>query len=349
LLAIVLSALLKLRRFPEYSGIPQISIIIAARNESTRISSCLESLTRIEYPKEKYEIIIVDDHSTDNTCELVGHYTETLNNLRLIRLTEKSSELRGKKNALKTGIEQATGELIFTTDADCIIKPQWLQKMSQFFNQTVPMVIGFSPLVPRRGILYRFLQFDNLFSAIVAAVFVKFHYPFTSTGRNLAYQISAYQESGGFSALKQYRSGDDMHLTQRFRKSVQGHIDYCADPDTFIYTQPPDTLSQLLNQQIRKNSKILQTSIPVILFGFILFIYHFLCYALPFVDYSLIKIWGFLVLFKLLFESAVLMTATVIFQQKKLIPYLIMMQILYPIMISIFSILGIFQLYKWKK
>jgi cellulose synthase/poly-beta-1,6-N-acetylglucosamine synthase-like glycosyltransferase len=156
-------------------------------------------------------------------------------------------------------------------------------------------------------------------------------------------------ESGGFSKLKRYRSGDDMHLTQQFRKSVQGHIDYCADPETFIYTQSPDTLSQLLNQQIRKNSKILQTSIALILFGFLLFSYHLLCYILPVINPEVILIWIYLVVLKLVSEFIVLLTATNIFRQKKLIPYIPFMQILYPIMISVFSIFGIFQLYKWKK
>lgn len=149
---------------PQGKKIFCISIVIAARDEEKRILPCLKSLEKLDYPKDMYEVIFVDDHSGDKTAELIGSYCKKHKNWKIIRLNEKSAQLRGKKNALQNGITQAKGELIFTTDADCIVPPHWLEKVSGYFTSGVSMVLGYSPLIYSGKWYFKLLQFDNLFS-----------------------------------------------------------------------------------------------------------------------------------------------------------------------------------------
>ena len=348
LLILIFIALGNLNRTVDGKKPVKISIIIAARNEATRIQPCLDSLSRLNYPKDLFEIIIVDDHSTDDTAEVINRYCQDHSNWHLLRIQNKSLELRGKKNALGEGIKKANGDLIFTTDADCVVNPAWIKKMSKYFQSDSAMVIGFSPVIRGKGAFYRFIEFDTLFSAIVAAASAQLGYPYTSTGRNLAYRKSSYEDSGGFLSLKKYRSGDDMHLTRRFRDKKIGKIQYCADPDTFVKTLPPESFAQAFQQQIRKNSKILHSGFAAGSVAFLIFIYHVLIYTFPFLFTEEILIWLILVFIKFISEMLVLLSAIHIFNQKQLISFLPIIQIAYPPFIMFFSVLGIFQKYKWK-
>jgi cellulose synthase/poly-beta-1,6-N-acetylglucosamine synthase-like glycosyltransferase len=326
-----------------------ISIVVAARNEEHRITPCLESLAQLKYPEDKFEVIFVDDHSTDSTSKLIGSYSAHHPNWHLISIDRKDMQLRGKKNALQKGISIAKGDIIFTTDADCIVPPDWLSVMSGYFNSGVSMVLGYSPLINSDKIYFRLLQFDNLFSGIAAAATAKLGYPFTSVGRNLAYRRDAYEDVGGFLSLKKFKSGDDIHLTGRFRHKNNGVIDYCAQPETFVKTQIPSTLSEVIQQQIRKNSKTFQLSGGSIIAMAILFLYYSILFIFPFILPSWIIVWFILIALKFILEFIPLRKATFLFDQKDLLRFIPLMQFIYPLYIILFSIIGTFQFYQWKK
>jgi biofilm PGA synthesis N-glycosyltransferase PgaC len=328
---------------------PFVSIVIAARNESRRITPCLQSLTKLDYPEESYEVIFVDDDSQDDTSVKIKNYCQARSNWHLLRIDEKSSILHGKKNALMKGIEKARGELIFTTDADCVVPAQWLHRMVPYFKPDVTMVLGYSPLMKKQGLLFSILSFDNLFSAIVSAAPVKLGHPFNSVGRNLAYRKRAYENAGGFLALKAFRSGDDIHLTQRFRDLKSGKIDFCAHPDTFVQTFLPSTFSEIFHQQLRKNSKTTKLPWPSLFFIFLVFIYYILLVIVPLLSSQLLFFWLILLAIKFTLEYLNLHKAAHIFRQKHLIPLIPVMQVIYPLYLIIFNLLGIFQKYNWKQ
>jgi len=328
---------------------PTVSIVIAARNEAGRIQACIDSLKHLDYPPDKFEVILVDDDSTDDTAAKMERACAGMSNWRWIELEEKSRELRGKKNALLRGIAESKGEIIFTTDADCIVPPGWLKYMAPYFKPGVTMVLGYSPLVEGKGFLRRILQFDNLFSAISAAAPTNLGYPFTSVGRNLAYRRDAYENAGGFLALKKFRSGDDVHLTERFRYLNNGRIDYCAHPETFVLTRPPETGKEIFHAQVRKNSKTLLKAGSSIAFSLVLFAYYMLIICFPLLYPEWNGLWLALLAAKFILEYIPLRKAAKIFRQQSIIPYIPLMQIIYPAYIIFFSILGALQLYQWKK
>jgi biofilm PGA synthesis N-glycosyltransferase PgaC len=334
---------------PDENRFYSISIIVAARNEEKRIFGCLESLEKLDYPQEKFEIIFVDDNSEDKTAEIIKAYCQKNSNWKLIQLEEKSEWLKGKKNALLNGIAQASGELIFTTDADCNVPSSWLKKMVNYFHPKVSMVLGYSPLIRYSKFYFKLLQFDNLFSSIASAAPTKLGYPFTSVGRNLAYRKDSYEEMGGFQVLQKFRSGDDVHLTGHFRYKKNGIIDFCADPDTFVQTQIPSSFKEVIQQQIRKNSKTFQLSWSSIIFMLNIFIYYLLLILIPVLLPAQLYLWGTLLFIKFALEYVTLLKAANIFKQRDLILYIPLMQVIYPPYIIFFSIIGTFQFYQWKK
>ena len=327
----------------------QISIVIAARNEEKRILPTLQSLEKIDYPKENFEIIIVDDDSADNTVNLITSFAKKYENWKLIRLKREKTVIRGKKRALNEAINQSKYNIIFTTDADCIVPPGWLRKMNVYFTDKINMVLGHSPLVPRKGLWSKVLDFDNLFSAISGSAPTKMGFALSSVGRNLAYRKSVYKAIGGFTSLSRFKSGDDVHLTEKFRQHDKKAIDYCVDPDTFVLTIPPSTTRDTFHQQIRKNSKTLKKSWPTIIFSLGLFIFYMLFLTLPFFYGKILNTWLIVIAVKFVIEFITLLYASVIFRKNRLIPYLLPMQIFYPLYLLFFSFLGVLQLYEWKK
>jgi len=350
-LVLLIGTLVGLSRLKNVSNKFQhsVSVIIAARNEEDRILPCLQSIENLNYPQDKFEIIFVDDCSNDDTPNIIDKFCKNHRNWKIIRIEEKSKKIRGKKNALLNGINQSNGEIIFTTDADCIVPPNWLSEMVNYFEPNVSMVIGHSPINKRPGLYQKILQFDNLFSAVAASAPTKLGKPISSIGRNLAYRKSAYEDVGSFLALKQYRSGDDILLTERFHYLNDGKIDFCAHPDTFVHTQPPETFSDIFHQQIRKNSKGLLKSPVSILFSISLFLYYLFFLTFPLIYPKYFILWLIIFGLKFLIEFIDLSKAAKIFKLAHTIKLIPIMQIIYPFHIMLFSVLGIFQLYRWKK
>lgn len=335
---------------PKNNTAPKISIVIAARNEEQRILPTLQSLQKINYHPSKYEIIFVDDASEDNTAKIINAYCLHNTNWKCIQIKQKDKNWYGKKLALKTGIDAASGEIIFTTDADINIQPDWLKEMAQYFSEDVSMVIGhYQPVVEKNNIVGVLLKFDNLFSSIMASITANLGFPISSAGSNLAYRKVDYEKVNGHEALKHFKSGDDVHLTERFRTKLKKKILYCANPKTYVFTKPPAEKNEFFHQQMRKNSKHLKKSFSSILFSLFLFLYFILTYSFPFFNPAFTITWLIIIIIKLILEFIVLSRAATIFNYRDIILWFPLFQVFYPIYLMIFSILGNLQFYEWNK
>ena len=130
---------------------PFVSIIIAARNEELNIAEILDCLKVQNYPQNKYEVIICNDRSIDNTSKIIDYFKNDFPNLFSINIKVLPNEWAGKKWALYNGIKKARGEIILQTDADCIVNKNWIKAIvSQFEDETVGFVCGLSPLVNKQ-------------------------------------------------------------------------------------------------------------------------------------------------------------------------------------------------------
>lgn len=246
------------------------SIIVAARNEERTIAPLLHSLIALDYPKEHYEIIIVNDRSTDATADIVTDISAHAENITLISLTENNSDLPNKKHALSVGIRHARYPILAFTDADCIVPPTWLKRLSEQFSDDVGLVAGYSPYLfhESKHWFHSFLRYEELKGTIFAAAAVGLNSPYMCTGRNLAYRKIVFEQVGGFEKIKHSISGDDDLFLQLVHKTTHWKIRYMTSPSSYVHTQPPIHVRSFVNQRIRhiSASKYYPTTIKV-LFG----------------------------------------------------------------------------------
>ncbi len=348
LLVLVLIGLLGLKKQGEYNYKGEIALLIAARNEAERIQPLLHSLEKMDFPPARLDVYFIDDASSDQTPEILKQAVQKKNNWHYLRLEDDQRTMPGKKSALQAGLDASQSEWIVTTDADCEVAPGWLKSLSAYFGPDTQMVIGHAPLHRSGRFRDFFLQFDNLFSAVASAAPAGLGFPISSIGRNLAYRRQAMNSIGGYKSIRQFKSGDDVHLTEQFRKRVNGKIVFSLDEDSFVFTNPLPGIREFFQQHIRKNSKTLKKSAPSVLLSLVLFSYFLLFFTIPFVLPGQWTLWLIPVLLRLTAEFVVLVFAAKIFHKLWIIKYIFPMQLIYPVMIILFSLAGIFQVYKWK-
>ena len=235
----------------------KITIIIPARNEEHNIAECLDSIIQQSYPSYLFEVLVVDDHSTDNTAKIVSKYLDQ--NVRLISLKDfiSANEINSyKKKAIETAIQQATGELIVTTDADCIVSPNWLKNIAAFYEEKKLAFIAMPVAImgSNRPIeIFQSLDFMVLQGITGASVHRKFHS--MCNGANLAYTKKAFEEVDGFKGIDSIASGDDMLLLHKIFKRHPDGIAYLKNSDVIVQTEPVKSIAQFFNQRIRWASK----------------------------------------------------------------------------------------------
>ncbi|MBN1352818.1 glycosyltransferase [candidate division KSB1 bacterium] len=233
---------------------PFISVIIAARNEEQNIGNCLQDLSQQTYPADRFEIIVVDDHSTDATPKLLQDYSKEIPNLRILKATPLNGKLTPKKNAINCGIQQSVGDIIFTTDADCRIKPTWIESILGYFTEEVGMVVGFSQFIGRDGKFsfiekLQALDFISLMASAEGSSNLGF--PLAASGQNLAYRRKAFDEVGGFEFIGHRVSGDDVLLLQLIRRLTKWKIRFADSSKSFNATYAKTSISEILNQRRR--------------------------------------------------------------------------------------------------
>ncbi len=227
----------------------KISVIIAARNEEKNILPLLSSLANQRYPKENFEIIVVNDRSTDGTAALVEQFRQQCGNLRMISIESNQTDMPNKKNALRAGIDAAQFDILAFTDADCIVPPAWLEEISRHYSEETGVVAGYSPY--RYDKTFSVLRYEEFRKSILAAASVGLRNAFLCTGRNFSYRKAVFKQLGGFEKIKQSISGDDDLFLQRVSGETDWQIAYMTGPDSSVTTLPPDSFSTFLHQRIR--------------------------------------------------------------------------------------------------
>ncbi len=229
------------------------SIVVAARNEEQNIRQCLEALANLNYPKELYEIIVVNDRSTDRTAAIVKEAAMQHPHIRCVDVVANMTDMPHKKNALRIGIEQSKNEIIACTDADCVVPSNWIGELSKQFMDTVGAVAGYSLYdfhnAPSLG--KTFLRYEELKNSLGAAAGIGLKSAYMCTGRNFAYRRKVYDEIGGYEKIKHSVSGDDDLFIQLIQREKRWDIRYLTSPGSYVLTQPPNSLSQFIHQRTR--------------------------------------------------------------------------------------------------
>lgn len=358
------------QQIPEYK--PQtlkpktkISVIIPARNEEKNIAACLDSVCNQSYPKELFEILVVDDHSTDNTVAIIKRY-ET-QNVKLISLKDfvTAGELNSyKKKAIEIAVQRSSGKLIVTTDADCIVPKQWLQTIAAFYETYQPEFIA-APVSINCGNrfieIFQALDFMTLQGITGASVYKKIHS--MCNGANLAYTRKAFEEVGGFSGIDTIASGDDMLLMHKIYKRYPDKVMFLRSGEAIVQTAPVRTTGQFFNQRIRWASKANRYDDKRI-FWVLLLVYmvNVLLLVLPVIavfdnvhypmfnaQFSIWILWLILLLLKTITELFFLYPVAGFFNKRELLWLFPLMQPAHILYTVIAGWLGAFGNYTWKE
>jgi len=193
---------------PEPSIQEPVSVIICARNEADNLDNYLPDILSQDYPE--YEVIVVNDCSTDDTDGVLKKYMELYPRLRTSHIKEDKKFSHGKKLAVTIGIKAAKYDRLLFTDGDC--KPegnQWLGLMSSHFSDRVAIILGYGGYFPQPGFLNKYIRYDTLVIALQYFSFALCRIPYMGVGRNLAYKRSLFYTGKGFSNHYHLASGDD--------------------------------------------------------------------------------------------------------------------------------------------
>ncbi|MGA9407082.1 MAG: glycosyltransferase [Bacteroidota bacterium] len=232
-------------------------MIVAARNEEKYIGRCLQSLVTQEYPAGLFEIIIINDRSTDKTAAIVENYCARYASVTLVNVTSVTSDLPPKKNALNEGIRKSKNDILVFTDADCVPPPTWLGAIAREFTFDVGAVAGYSPIQQRfpSQFIARwgdfFLRYLEIKKSVGAAAGIGLGRAFMCTGRNLAYRKSVFHEVRGYEQIRHSISGDDDLFIQLVQDETQWKIRYMLVPESYVPTNAPASVGAFINQHKR--------------------------------------------------------------------------------------------------
>ncbi len=335
---------------------PLVTVLVPARNEAHRILPTLNSLAEQTYPPTQLQILIIDDHSTDNTAEVVRQFIEQhkLKHFQVLRHVTDGTRPTYKKSAIKYALQYAHGEVIMTTDADCRVQPHWVESMIAQYEPDTGLVAGLVTFDPRLSRTFfhqlQTLEFAGLVFAGVGAV--GNHYPLICNASNLSYRRKAFDEVGGFDGHEHVPSGDDDLLMQNIHHHTNWKVRYNLNPSSVNFTQPVDTLRAFFNQRARWASK--SRNYPGIATSILLFLVYFFYVLLLFSPFLVLaRVCSLNIIFsgfalKVLPEFFVIERALSILHRRRLLGYFLIAEVLQIPYIVLAGFAGFFKLFKWK-
>jgi len=321
-----------------------VSIIICAHNEAENLEKNLPRILNQNY--RSYEVIVVNDNSTDNTHSIVFKYMKKYSNLRLVNSKPKKVGEVGKKFPLREGIESSKYQTLLLTDADCCPSSvDWLALMQNRLSDKVEIALGYSPYYETQSnILNRFIRFEAIYTAIQYLSFALVGEPYMGVGRNLAYRKHLFFKVGGFDKHKHIASGDDdLFINEVANKENVGIV---LDEKAFVYSEPKTDWKNYFRQKTRHLSTAGSYQLRhKTLLGLLSFS-HFFHYAggliLIILKFSIIFV-GMVFVLRMsvvIFYYARLLNKLQDHSLLKWIPFLDLMYILYYVVFAPFLIIG---------
>jgi len=226
-----------------------ISVIVCAKNEAENVIRFIPLLAQQEYPD--YEIILIDDASSDTTLEIFEEFEKQYSNIRLVKVKNNEAFWGNKKYALTLGIKSAKKDYLLFIDADCYpTTKDWITTMSAQFTIQKTIVLGYGAYEKISGsFLNKMIRFETLLTAVQYFSWAKIGRPYMGIGRNLAYKKEEFFNVNGFISHIQVRSGDDDLFINEVANSTNTSI--CYSPESFTYSEPKTTFKGWFIQKRR--------------------------------------------------------------------------------------------------
>jgi len=217
-------------------SLPFCTVLVCARDEERNIEKCLRSLEAINYPKDRLEVLIVDDKSTDRTPEILQTWKQRMPNLTVLRTGEEVLHLRGKVNALTQGMDAARGEFVMITDADSHVKPNWVREYLNYYEKNTGMVASVT-LLDRKYFLDGVQSIDWSYGLGVSLASANLNVPLSVIGNNISVRKAAYENVGGYREIP-FSITEDFALFQAIWKKEPWKVKFPVHPDLTVMSEP---------------------------------------------------------------------------------------------------------------
>ena len=331
----------------------RLTVVIPVRNEAANITALLEDLSAQQGVPNAFDIIIVDDYSTDETRTLVEQFQQQKSCLvRLLSLNVPPGFIGShKKLAITQAIATTQHEIIVTTDGDCRVGPYWLATIWQCFEERSAVLVS-GGVTFQQGSFFQRLQTIEFASLIgVGAACLQAGYPNMANGANLAFLHEVFEQVEGYGGNLHIPSGDDEFLLQKIAKRCPYHLFFLKHPAAVVTTQAQRTLYGFYQQRKRWASKWkLHRDKKVAALAVFIFLYH-ICILASVLLVGLGTYGGSLLLFllpKIILEF-VFLRSVLLFLDKKLPPSsFLLLQLIYPFYAIFFGIGANLGRYTWK-
>lgn len=336
----------RMKRFTKKDTIPNttFSIVVPFRNEAENLPKLLHTISNLNYPKELFEVILVDDDS-----EEVFSAQYSVFSLQVVKNIRRSNS--PKKDAIETAIAIAKNDWIITTDADCLVQKDWLNSFDELIQEKdLKMIASGVCYVPKNGFLHAFqtLDFLSLQGATIGSFGI--NKPFMCNGANFAYAKVFFEELNGFKGNETIASGDDVFLLQKAILSAPKKVGFLYAKESIVSTKSVGSWSELFQQRMRWASKSTGYSsvygklLALVVFGGNLaWLLTFILWLIDSLDPNIFLLFiasKFLVDFILLFKTAN-------FFESKL-KYVLASSLLYPFFSVSVAVYSLFGEYSWK-
>ena len=337
----------------------EFSILIPFRNEAKHLPQLMASLLNLDYPKDKFEIILVDDASSDGSTSIIQEILNntsqrqkvTPTNITIIKNTRISNS--PKKDAISSAIALTKYDWVITTDADCLVPKRWLAILDAFIQEKNPkMVVAPVSYEVNNTFLEQFqlLDFYSLQAATLGGFGIR--KPFLCNGANLCYQKNEFLKLNGFQGNDEIASGDDIFLFEKFIQNDKNRVQFLKSEAAIVKTFPVKNWTTLMHQRVRwaaKSSKYTLKFAKVV-GGIVLFanLSIVIMTTLTLFDKIALLWLSLLCLIKFGVDYVLLYKVFTFFKQKKSHFWYFLSSLLYPFFSSFVALKSIFTTYRWK-
>ncbi|GER60423.1 glycosyltransferase family 2 protein [Patiriisocius marinus] len=252
------------------------TIVIPFRNEEAHLLNLVNSLNALKFPKDRFEIIFINDESNDSSIHIINKTIEPSINYTILENVLRTNS--PKKDAITLAISKAKGTWIVTTDADCEVPKTWLIEYTKAIKTfDAKMLCAPVSINDSKGLLSKYQQADILSLQGVTMGSFGTGNPLLCNGANLAFEKKAFQLVNGYEGNSHLASGDDVFMLQKMKAKFPDRVHFLKSNDAIVITQPVTSWSALINQRIRwasKTAKVKHKS--SLMLGLLVFMVNFL-------------------------------------------------------------------------
>ncbi|MEA2078066.1 MAG: glycosyltransferase [Candidatus Marinimicrobia bacterium] len=345
---------LKAHKLKEDADLPDLTVIVCAKDEEANIENCLNSIFSQDYPKDKFSVIAVNDRSKDRTQEILEKFAHEYGQLEILNIETCPAGISPKKNAITHAMEFCNTEFVVATDADALHKRNWLRTYGSLCDENLGAATGIS-LFSKEKYDSKFEQtwqsmqtLENLSHNVVIAGAMANGFGITANGSNMLYKKDLFQDQ---KALKNnVVTGDDSDIIYEAQK--RGYkVVFNSHPGSVVNLVPETNIKGVINQRIRWASHVMKATFSVIALGLTVFFFYLATLFLPFlafIDLLVLPYWLGLIFIKAACDFFY-MNATL---KKFEIPYkfkhLFYMEIFHSLFIVWIGLYGTFGTFTWK-